>query len=365
MNTNVLELKNLIDGFRLSCQTEGKSPKTVEWYISFLARFAGFLERGGMPAQADRIDRTHIRAFIRYLQTEARTLHGDAPLSPATVQGYVRTLKAFFSWLEREDYIATNPMTRVPIPRAPIKIINTFTPEQIQRLADVCLRSSGIGSRNLCILLLMLDTGIRVSELANIHLGDVDLDGGYITISQAKGGRERIVPVGSLVQKSLWKYMNQVRPEAVTPMVTRLFLNKSGLPLTKNGIQQMLRRYGKRAGIDGVRCSPHTFRHTFAKNYLLNGGDIFSLQRILGHSSLASVRMYLNLFAADVKRQHERFSPVDNLVVTSRASLVTGLQRRALLGQKMAPAKDTMEGQSTATSNPWHVGNMARPARST
>jgi integrase/recombinase XerD len=105
----------------------------------------------------------------------------------------------------------------------------------------------------------------------------------------------------------------------LTSKVTRLFLSDSGTPLTKNGIQQMVRRYGRRASISGTRCSPHTFRHTFSKNYLLNGGDIFSLQKILGHSSLASVRLYLNLFACDIKRQHQRFSPVDNLAQNTNA----------------------------------------------
>ena len=159
----------------------------------------------------------------------------------------------------------------------------------------------------------MLDSGIRISELVGIELGDVNLAEGCIKIRRAKGNRERIVPIGSLVQKSLWKYLNHHRPQPLTEKISRLFLSDDGLPLTKSGVQQMLRRKGKRAGIIGVRCSPHTFRHTFAKNYLLNGGDIFSLQKILGHSSLASVRTYLNLFAVDIKRQHQRFSPVDNM----------------------------------------------------
>jgi integrase/recombinase XerD len=163
----------------------------------------------------------------------------------------------------------------------------------------------------------MLDTGLRVSELASIDLNDVNLYEGYITIRVAKGGKERIIPVGSLVQKLLWQYINAYRPKPLTTKIIRLFLNDTGIPITKNGIQQLLRRYGKRAGISGTRCSPHTFRHTFSKNYLLNGGDIFSLQKILGHSSLASVRMYLNLFATDIKRQHQRFSPVDNLAQRS------------------------------------------------
>ena len=164
------------------------------------------------------------------------------------------------------------------------------------------------------ILLLLLDSGIRVSELVNINHEDVNLSEGWIKISKGKGGKERIVPVGSVVQKALWKYINHCRPQPLTQKVTRLFLSDDGLPLTRSGIQQMLRRYGKRAGISGVRCSPHTFRHTFAKSYLVNGGDIFSLQKILGHSSLASVRIYLNLFGTDIKKQHQKYSPADNLV---------------------------------------------------
>ena len=163
------------------------------------------------------------------------------------------------------------------------------------------------------MLLLMLDCGLRVSELINIDLEDINLAEGYIKIRAGKGGKERLVPIGSFVQKMIWKYINHSRPQPITDKITRLFLSGDGLPLTRSGVQQMLRRCGKKANISGVRCSPHTLRHTFAKTYLINGGDIFSLQRILGHSSLASVRTYLNLFAADLKNQHRRFSPVDNM----------------------------------------------------
>jgi len=314
MNSDILDLQNLIQGFRLSCQTENKSPKTIEWYTTFILRFCQFLERNNLPRNVSRIGKNHIREFIKYLQTEARTPHKSEPLSPATVQGYVRTLRVFFSWVVREEYLGTNPMLKIPTPRATIKIVNTFSNEQISTLCDLCYRSNGTGYRDLSIFLFLLDSGLRVSELIGLDLDDVDLAGGCVRVRHGKGDKERIVPIGSLVQKTLWKYVNYHRHKPLTGRVVRLFLSDYGLPLTKSGVQQMLRRYGKRAGITGVRCSPHTFRHTFAKNYLLNGGDIFSLQKILGHSSLASVRVYLNLFAADVKKQHQRFSPVDNMV---------------------------------------------------
>jgi len=310
---SILDLQNLIQGFKLSCQTENKSPKTIEWYICFLDRFHQFLKRNNYPTGVKRINKDHIRTFILFLQQEAKTPHTERPLSQSTVQGYVRTLKSFFSWLKREEYIEHNLMTGIPIPRAPVKIVNTFTQEHITNLVNYCRTSNDSGYRNLAIILLLLDSGIRVSELVNIEIEDVNLAEGHIIIRKAKGNKQRFVPIGSLVQKALWRYINQYRPQPITERVTRLFLSQYGIPLTKSGIQQMLRRYGKRTGITGVRCSPHVFRHTFAKNYLLNGGDVFSLQKILGHSSLASVRIYLNLFLSDVKNQHKRFSPVDNL----------------------------------------------------
>lgn len=179
-------------------------------------RFLRFLQSSGMPIEATRIDKSHIRAFIRYLQTKAKTPRSGVPLSPATVQGYVRTLKAFFSWLDREGYVTPNVMARIPVPKAPSKVIDTFTTQQIARLVSVCGRSNGNGCPNLSILLLMLDSGLRVSEVAHIDLGDLNLAEGYTKISRAKGDRERIVPIGSLVQKLLWRYVNHVRTRPLT-----------------------------------------------------------------------------------------------------------------------------------------------------
>jgi integrase/recombinase XerD len=254
--------------------------------------------------------------FIRFLQIEAKNPRNGEPLSGATVQGYVRTLKAFFSWAVREEYSIPGRFGHIPIPKAQSKIINTFSSEQIKQILNLCGVCYGNGSRDTLLILLLLDTGVRVSEMVNIELDDVNLQDGNVKIRIAKGNRERVVPIGSLVQKAMWKYINSSRTKPLTAQVTKLFLNGRGMPLTVNGVQQLLRRYGRKAGFTSIRCSPHTFRHSFAKHYLLNGGDIFSLQRILGHSSLASVRMYLNLFATDIKKQHLRFSPVDNLAPT-------------------------------------------------
>jgi len=238
MTSEKLSLENLIEGFRLSCQTEGKSSKTIEWYVSFVTRFARFLQFRDIPIDLEEIERTHVRDFIRYLQVEARTPRSGKPLSPATVQGYVRSLKTFFAWVEREGYINSNIMRKIPVPKAPVKIVNTFSHEQFMKLVELCQRDNGTGNRNLAILLLMLDSGIRVSECRDIELSDVDLENGSVRIRQGKGSKERIIPIGSLVQKTLWKYINHFRPQSLVAQVTSLFLSDRGLPLTKSGIQQ-------------------------------------------------------------------------------------------------------------------------------
>jgi site-specific recombinase XerD len=313
MENRVLELDKLIQLFHLSCQIERKSPRTIEWYASFLGRFRRFLEQQGLPVRVDEISITSLQRFVLYLEQDARTPQTGKPLSGATIQGYVRTLRAFFSWVVREGYLEKSPVASMRLPRAAYKLINTFSPAQVESLLRTCRPSSIAGQRNLAIMLLMLDTGLRVSELVSIDVADLKIEEAQVRIRRGKGSKERLVPIGSLVQKALWKYINSYRPQPATQVVTAVFLSSNGMPLTSDGVQQMVRRQAKLAGVTGVRCSPHTFRHTFAKNYLLNGGDIFSLQKILGHSSLVSVRTYLNLFAGDVKAQHQKFSPVDNL----------------------------------------------------
>jgi len=162
------------------------------------------------------------------------------------------------------------------------------------------------------IILVLLDTGLRVSELTSLGLPDVRLAEGVLKVF-GKGRKERLIPIGKTSQRVLWNYVNRYRPQPVNPRCDLVFLTKDGWPLTKNRIQKLMMKYGKRAGIEGVRCSPHTLRHTGAVMFLRNGGDVFNLQRLLGHSSLEMTRHYCELADVDVKRAHSIASPVDNL----------------------------------------------------
>ena len=198
------------------------------------------------------------------------------------------------------------------IPKAPTKVVLTFTDEQLRRLFTVIDTTTLVGWRNYTIILILLDTGIRCSELTSLKLADVNIENRLLKV-RGKGGKERLVPIGAKVQKALWKYLVHYNPEPATPRYNQVFLTRDGHPLTKDRLEAIVERYGKKAGITGVRVSPHTFRHTMAVTFLRNGGDIFSLQCILGHSQLEVLRGYVNLAQSDISRVHRRNSPADNL----------------------------------------------------
>jgi site-specific recombinase XerD len=172
------------------------------------------------------------------------------------------------------------------------------------------------------IVLTLLDTGLRVNELINLKMDNVWLEEGLVKVL-GKGNKERLVPIGKQIRKLLWRYITRYRPEPARPNLNNLFLNRDGRPLTKSRLDGIMKYYGRIAGLTGVRCSPHTLRHTFAINYLRNGGDVFSLQKILGHSSLEMTRRYCELADVDIKKAHAIASPVDNLELGIKSDRLT------------------------------------------
>jgi len=315
-----LNLVRLTESYALCLSTEGKSTKTITWYAANLKRFAQFLSDNHLPDSVDEIGKEEARRFISHLQTEVTrwenhsSIHDDKRLSAHSVQGYARTLKAFWSWLTDEGYITNNSMTSLKLPKTPRKVISTFSQEQIQKVLSAIDRKSSHGFRNYTMILLLLDTGIRLSELIGLQMDDIDFLQSFI-LAKGKGNKERVVPFGSQVRRTLRRYIMHFRPEPDSLRMNEVFLTEDGLPLKPRAVQSMLLRLSKKAKMSGVRFNPHRFRHTFAKTYLMNGGDIFSLQKILGHSSLEVVRIYVNLITSDILQQHRKFSPVDNAIL--------------------------------------------------
>jgi site-specific recombinase XerD len=314
--------ERLIAGYQLCSSTEGKSPRSTEAVTSSVRYFQRFLETQGESIHFIDVTRHEIRGFIAYLQ-QARcyAAHSFTPvqdknLSGHTVNLYARSLRIFYSWLVSEEIIKINPFIGVNIPRPPVKVIPVFSGSQIEQLLKVINKKTATGYRDFAIILTFLDTGIRLSELCSMKIENLRLEDGVGTV-RGKGNKERTFPVGKQLQRVLWYYIERYRLEPATPKYDFVFLNREGKPLKGRMVETMMRRYGQKAKLTGVRCSPHTFRHTAAISFLRNGGDLFSLQRMLGHSSLEMTRRYCAVTDIDVKRTHTTASPVDNLQLTS------------------------------------------------
>jgi integrase/recombinase XerD len=167
--------------------------------------------------------------------------------------------------------------------------------------------------RDEAIILTLLDTGLRASELCALTLADLDLKAGKLQVRHgvmggAKGGKGRQVYIGKITRKAIWRYISS-RGTVVNPDAP-LFICQLGFPFNKDSLRQLLGRIGKRANIHKV--FPHKFRHTFAITYLRSGGDVFTLQALLGHSSLDMVRHYAQIAQIDVEKAHQKASPADN-----------------------------------------------------
>ena len=319
-------LKVMIGQYLLCCQAEGKSAQTVRWYAQKLAYFASFLIAQRLPTELGQISAEGVRSFVRHLQKQVkadennpRKPTADRPLSAHTVAGYVRTLRAFFSWALKEGILGQNPMAQVKVPKVPLLQMPFFTDEEVNRLLVALRKPSPVGQRNYTMILLLLDVGLRVSELVHAQMRDLNLSEGYLKVS-GKGSKERIVPLGRNSQKALLTYVRRIRPTAMIPAEDRVFLSCDGYPLKSDYVYKIVAQACRAAGIEGKRLGPHTCRHTFARSFLTNGGDLLTLQRILGHSSLEVVRLYVNLQTEDLLAQQRRYSPMDTLMARSSGS---------------------------------------------
>ncbi len=323
MATTPHSLEKLVKGFLLCKEVEGRSPKTTSWYRDNLARFCRFIAATTPGTAVADIGLSEARAFVQHLQTgvtrweDSPRIRDTQPLAATTVRGYVRTLKVFWNWLEEEGYVQGSPLLRLKQPRAPRKIIQTFSKEQIAAMLGCLDLEWPNDFRTYTIVLLFLDTGLRLSELAHLQIDDIDIARSQLCV-MGKGAKERVAPFGTQTRRTLHRYMQAFRFPPLPEHEHDLFTTESGTPLKVSAVKTCIRRLRQTAGITGVRCSPHTFRHTFAKNYLLNGGDVFSLQRILGHSSLEMVRLYVNLADSEVNHLYRAHSPIDNLLSDSQ-----------------------------------------------
>ncbi len=308
MEKKNIPLSSLVDQYIVTCRTEGKTPNTLRGYGEKLRRFLKWCGDSTM----DSFSVEMARGYISYLQTVTRydghpfKPNEEGGMSSANVRNHVRVLRSFSSWLEREEYTAVNVLGRLKVPKADRKVIETLSDAELGQLFRIMDINSDTGCRDASILLLVLDTGVRCSELLGIHIEDIHLEEQWLKV-MGKGRKERVVPFGSKATRLLQRYIYHFRPEALDS--SQLFLCVDSSPLSDNALHLLFKRLAARSGI--TRLHPHLLRHTFATRYLMSGGDAFSLQQILGHTTLEMTRRYTDMVALENAVRRKRLSPMD------------------------------------------------------
>jgi site-specific recombinase XerD len=312
-------LRSLVKGFVLTKQTEGKSPRTVEFYSDNLSRFLWYASNQAWGDDIRMLTEWHIREFLGYLANEKCRwgLEGNGSessrvkVSHTTVHHYFVVLANFFGWTVREGFVKENPTAKIKIAKPRAKVIKPYTPEEVCRMIAVCdfdyaNNAKFLGSRNKAIVLVLLDSGVRLSELVGMTLDDVNTSNGHIRV-MGKGSKERMVRIGKVTQKALWRYLMH-RPGS---RYHELWLSEEQRPLSCGAVQCLIKRLKERASVNGSG-TVHRFRHTFALNFLRVDRNVFNLQYLLGHNSLEMVKHYTAaLGMEDALMAHEKASPAD------------------------------------------------------
>jgi site-specific recombinase XerD len=289
--------------YRLQARARGYSDATINHSENCVREFAAFLG----ASDVTRITGDDLRRFVVSLK-ERPSLRGrrGSKLSPVSVNTYVRAVRSFWTWLKETGVVRANPLVEVPAPRFPKKVARVYPEDQIRTLLGYVAAKP----RERAIVELLLDSGIRVSELAGLRVDDIDLEQGSVKVL-GKGGKERYSYFSPGTALSLRDYIDKSHPPAVEG--DYLFLTGAGSRLGKMGIQTLLARLGRAAGLT-TRLSAHAMRHTYATLSLRNGNNLEYVRITLGHTDIKTTSdAYLAASQADVARAHHRFSPMANL----------------------------------------------------
>ena len=294
--------------FMISRRSARCTAKTLEHYDYTVGGFVGWLTAQGVP-DVERVTPDHIREYLITLQ--------ERGLKDTTQHAHARGIKAWLNWLVAEEDLERSPMRKVAMPRLAKRIPPPFASEDVQSLLESCDRKSAIGARNYAIVFALLDTGLRVSEFVSLRVGDLDMRTGLATVL-GKGEKQRTVRAGTKARSAI-QHMLAYREdiEGGDPLWVAYGLPGSETgPLSVHGLQSMLTRLGRRAGV--APCAPHRFRRTFALWMLRDGCDLHSLRMLMGHSSLDVLQRYLELGGEDIQRAHIAHSPGDRILRGAR-----------------------------------------------
>ena len=290
-----------ISAFLLDRKARGLSKHTVRYYSDELRYFRNWLESRGVRDTLS-ITAEHIRAYLLSLG-EHRNAGG--------VHVAYRALRTFFYWFEEETEPEDwkNPLRKVSAPKRPKELLKPVPPGDVKKMIATCERRTFTGDRDRAILLALLDTGCRASEFIALNVGDANLADGTVLVRHGKGNKSRVVFLGRKARQAVLRYLRHRKNAGPS---AALWVTVKGERLSYWGLRQIIRRRAAKAGVPVP--SLHSFRRAFALLSLRAGMDVFSLQRLMGHSDLTVLRRYLLQAKGDLQAAHERAGVVDKLL---------------------------------------------------
>lgn len=294
-------------------KSEGLREKTLEDYIQMQDYFRDWMkEHYPEIIYINDVTSGMIREYINFLQTDHfNNRTQEYGLSPVTINIRIRNMGAFYNVLHKEKFINHNPMALIKMLKTDEDTFKPLTEDEINRLLSVPNIEEYAQFRDLVSMTLILDTGIRVSEMFDLKIEHVDFKSRaiYLPGEISKNRKSRILPLSNHVLSLLMELITEVKHNWNADYV---FVSNFGGKYMPNSFRRRLDIYKKKAGID-KRVTPHGLRHQFCRDYIMNGGDIFTLQRIAGHNDITTTRKYIQFTNDDLKAKHAQFSPIARL----------------------------------------------------
>jgi integrase/recombinase XerD len=294
--TNSCQIKNTIMDdavldFILSRRGMNCSPRTISWYQYLLKRIVKFLQNKDIT-EPEMITRCHVNAFLTELSNQGK--------SSSYIHGYARVIRTFLGFLLKEGYISEKVNFDMPIYRR--RRQRVYTEEEMRIILNSCEHP-----RDKAIITLLVDSGIRLSEVLSLNWGDIDFNTGAIKIDNGKGGKFRTVVAGINAQRALIKYRSSLAPSSKDPV----FQTIHGYRFSESGLRSWFNRLSKKAGI---HITPHALRRTFATMALKAGMDLIRLQQLMGHADLDTTRQYIQVLDVDLIEAHKNHSPIEYIL---------------------------------------------------
>lgn len=299
-------LENLVDEFLTHLRVENHySAHTLESYGLDLRVFLQFMEKERI-SNLEAVDHLLLRKYLANLK--------EAALAKSSIARKIACLRTFFKFLCKQGYLSENPVLGVASPRREKRLPEFMYPNEINALLQMPDQSSGLGIRDQAIMEILYSSGLRLQEVVNLKMEDLDLSRGYLRVF-GKGSKERIVPLGGVAHRVLLRYLKEVRPNLLNSVYPKLesqynvFLNYKGTRLSGRSIQRLVLKYLKKLVFLERKISPHTFRHTFATHLLENGADLRVVQELLGHVDISTTQIYTHVTKERIRSVYLKSHP--------------------------------------------------------